>query len=215
MKRNPDNRLSEEDSMQPLHERVKCARLKNADSPSNVYDLVYMNSAITGAKVSRQTCEALLGQMPEWKYLPIRVKKGLMEDIMDYMTVDKLPSYKAVWDKINEHPLFVRYRSGEMPAVSVQESILECDEREKRENDIAQIRLKAAREAGFISELVEEYLQFDIEEAPTEPGIPPSVPLAKTASRKVPARSAAPKIPEANWDESGSRYSLHTAKKRA
>ncbi len=208
--------MDRDDSVHAIHERVKKARIDNAYSASNVYDLVYMNSVITGLQVSKQTCLALLEQMESWSLLPQRVKNGLLEDTLTFMTEGKLPPYKVLWDKIYEHPVFVRFRSGEMPAVSVRESMQESDERQKKNSDIAQLRTKTAREAQLVTDLIKEYVKFEIEEAPTEPGEIPTVPLAKTKSRKVSGiLTGEPKIPHAKWDESGSRYSLHTSKKRA
>ncbi len=204
MKANSEKERTGIESMKDLQEKTQTARLNNVNSASSIYDLVYMNSAITGANVSRQTCVALLEQMEEWNFLPLRLRNSIMEDILAIMTEQTLPPYEAVWEKIHNHPLYVRYRSGEMPAVSVQESIQESDENEKRNSDIAQLRMRTSREAQFVTALNEEYLQFHIEEAPTESQKITPIPHGKDDQKKSDYR----------WDQSGPRYS-HTSKKRA
>ncbi len=210
MKNNPESNQLNSEYMDDLHERVQKARFNNMRSASSIYDLVYMNSSVSDVSVNRKTCIALLEQMEEWNFLPVRLKNAIVEDILLFMTEGTLPAYRAVWEKICEHPVYIRYRSGEMPAVSVQESIQESDAKQKRDSDIAQLRERTARETRFVQRLAHEYLSFD--DDPTRPG---KKPLAKTSKKTVTMLSEEPKVPEAAWDASGCHYSLYTSKKRA
>jgi len=139
-------------------------------SESYYYDLIWINSSVTGIKVQRSTCNYLLSQLKPWESLPIRIRKMIADDILDFMSGQTLPVQKDVENEINAHPIVILYINGTMPPESDQQHAEEAQEIMQRKSDIEQLRIRTANELQFVRENMEAQKErFWNDETPTMP----------------------------------------------
>lgn len=139
-------------------------------SSSDIYHLIWMNSNVTGVKVNKSTCNALLSYLKLWRDLPLRIRERIIDDITDFMNNDCLPSEKQVEDRIKAHPTVIMYLAGTLPPESDHQYRKELEERKKRESDINHLRIRTYNELKFIRENIDEQeKRFWNDETPTTP----------------------------------------------
>ncbi len=156
----------------PHEEKLKIIKTikESKKSSSDIYQLIWMNSNVTGVKVNRTTCGALLSHLQTWKDLPARIRELILDDIANYMGNDCLPMQGDVEKQIAEHPTVILYLEGTLPPESDHQYRTEAEERRKRASDIAMLRIRTVNEVKYVESRmkVDEVPQWD-EETPTTP----------------------------------------------